>query len=121
MRDAEAEEYTGQGGDFTSDESIYRRGFEASLHPMARNASFDEARANLRERHGDVYDADAFRRGYERGRASFVSSFNRASTSPRPKASKTDCTTLTFSLSLINHFPRGCAGFVPGLFSLISS
>jgi len=69
MRDAEAEEYTGQGGDFTSDESIYRRGFEASLHPMARNASFDEARANLRERHGDVYDADAFRRGYERGRA----------------------------------------------------
>ena len=33
IRDAEAAEYTAAGQDFSSDEPLYRRGFEAALHP----------------------------------------------------------------------------------------
>lgn len=69
MRDAEEEEYTGQGKDFKSDEDLYRRGFEASLHTRARGKSFDEAGETLRQRYSADYDNEAFRRGYERGQA----------------------------------------------------
>ena len=69
LRDAEEEEYTGQGGDFKSSETYYRRGFEAALHPQSRGKSFEEASASLSARHGDAYGQDAFRRGYERGQA----------------------------------------------------
>lgn len=69
LRDAEEEEYTGPGADFTIDETLYRRGFEASLHPQTRGRSFDEAGATLRERYTDAFDQEAFRRGYERGRS----------------------------------------------------
>ena len=69
LRDAEEEEYTGQGSDFKTDEPLYRRGFEAALHPKARTRSYDEAADFLRERHPDAYTGDAFRRGYERGQA----------------------------------------------------
>ncbi|HEX8493206.1 MAG TPA: hypothetical protein VF658_10230 [Pyrinomonadaceae bacterium] len=69
MRDAEEEEYTEQGKDFKEDETFYRRGFEASLHPRARGKSFDEASENLRQRYTTDYDHEAFRRGYERGQA----------------------------------------------------
>lgn len=67
LRDAEQEEYTGQGGDFTVDEPLYRRGFEAALHPKARMRSYENAADFLRERYSDSYTVDAFRRGYERG------------------------------------------------------
>lgn len=69
LRDAEEEDYTGQGRDFKQDESIYRRGFEAALHPHLRGASFDESAERLRERYSDAYEQDAFRRGYERGQS----------------------------------------------------
>jgi hypothetical protein len=69
LRDAEEEEYTGQGGDFKKDETIYRRGFEAALHPQARTRSYEEAASFLRERYGEEYAGSAFRRGYERGQA----------------------------------------------------
>jgi hypothetical protein len=69
LRDAEEAEYTGQGGDFKTDETIYRRGFEAALHPRARGVSYDDSRESLRERYADIYEQPAFRRGYERGRA----------------------------------------------------
>ena len=69
LRDAEEEEYTGQGGDFKTDEALYRRGFEAALHPKARAKSYEEAIEFLRERHGDAYTGEGFRRGYERGQA----------------------------------------------------
>jgi hypothetical protein len=68
LRDAEAEEYAGQGSDFETDEPLYRRGFEAALHPKARTRSYDEAADFLRERYRDAYAGDAFRRGYERGK-----------------------------------------------------
>ncbi|HEX8651447.1 MAG TPA: hypothetical protein VF708_11455 [Pyrinomonadaceae bacterium] len=67
LRDAEEEEYTGQGGDFKTDEALYRRGFEAALHPKARSRSYETAATFLRERYSDSYAEDAFRRGYERG------------------------------------------------------
>ncbi len=69
LRDAEAEEYTGQGGDFKSTETFYRSGFEAALHSQSRGKSYEEASASLRERYPDAYEQDAFRRGYERGQA----------------------------------------------------
>jgi outer membrane lipoprotein SlyB len=67
LRDAEEEEYKGQGGDFKKDESVYRRGFEAAQHPHLRGKTYDEVMERLRERYSDAYEAESFRRGYERG------------------------------------------------------
>lgn len=67
LRDAEEAEYSGEGRDFHADEAIYRRGFEAALHPLARGKSYEETRDSLRERYSDEHEAEAFRRGYERG------------------------------------------------------
>jgi hypothetical protein len=66
-RDAEEEEYTGQGKDFKQDEQTYRRGFEAALHTERRGKSFDESIESLRGRYKDDCDNEAFRCGYERG------------------------------------------------------
>jgi hypothetical protein len=67
LRDAEQEEYTKQGGDFSADEAAYRKGFEASLHPQVRGKDYTEARERLLARHGEACTAEAFRRGYARG------------------------------------------------------
>lgn len=67
LRDAEEEEYTGQERDFKADEPLYRRGFEAALHPQVRGMSYTDATERLRERYSDVYAEEPFRRGYERG------------------------------------------------------
>ncbi|PYS76780.1 MAG: hypothetical protein DMF67_00855 [Acidobacteria bacterium] len=68
LRDAEEAEYTVDGGDFGTDEPIYRRGFEAALHPRARDHSYEEDAERLRECYGGECDEGAFRQGYERGR-----------------------------------------------------
>ena len=68
LRDAEEEEYSGQGSDFKSDEPHYRRGFEAALHPRARGRSYDEDAERLRECFGDECSVGPFKSGYERGR-----------------------------------------------------
>ena len=67
LRNAEKETYEGQSKDFDSDESLYRRGFEAALHPAVRGSAYTEAKERLRARHGVECDEDAFRCGYERG------------------------------------------------------
>ncbi|MFL6227875.1 MAG: hypothetical protein ACJ741_03750 [Pyrinomonadaceae bacterium] len=67
LRDGEEAEYAGEGADFKRDEPVYRRGFEAALHPGTRGASFEESRVRLRERHGEACEQGAFQRGYERG------------------------------------------------------
>jgi hypothetical protein len=69
LRDAEEEEFAEQGQDFKKDEGLYRRGFEAALHPHTRGKSYDEATDTLRSRYADDYSHDVFRRGYERGLA----------------------------------------------------
>jgi hypothetical protein len=67
LRDAEEAEYTVDGGDFGTDEPVYRRGFEASLHPQARTRSYEEDAGRLRECFGEECEATPFKHGYERG------------------------------------------------------
>jgi|SRR5437899_3119729 len=67
LRDAEAEHYTKQGGDFKVDEVKYRLGFESALHPLRRNQPFEKVAADLRETYGSDCETAAFRHGYERG------------------------------------------------------
>jgi hypothetical protein len=67
LRDAEAEQYKGQGSEFATDEPHYRQGFEAALHPRARSKSYEEASDYLREHYSDASSHNAFKRGYERG------------------------------------------------------
>jgi hypothetical protein len=68
VRDAEEETYTAQHGDFLQAEAVYRRGFEAALRWEVAGKSYDEATGYLRTHYGDVYEQEAFRRGYARGR-----------------------------------------------------
>src|SRR5256714_382141 len=67
LRRAEEEEYARRGHDFATNEKLYRHGFEAAQHPALRGKSFAEAANELRERYGDDYQQEAFRRGYVRG------------------------------------------------------
>jgi hypothetical protein len=67
LRDAEAERYNAGGKDFATDESAFRQGFEAALHPSARGKSFSKARQHLRKLYREVYDQESFRSGYKRG------------------------------------------------------
>jgi hypothetical protein len=69
MRDAEEEAYIAQGWDFTTDEKVYRRGFEAALRVEASGKPYTDVLGYLRLHYADVYNNEAFRRGYERGRA----------------------------------------------------
>lgn len=69
LRDAEEEEYVEQGHDFKEDETNYRKGFEAALHPRSRGKAYDEDAAQLKASFGDASTGEAFRRGYERGQA----------------------------------------------------
>jgi hypothetical protein len=68
LRDAEEAEYTVDGGDFSVDEPVYRRGFEAALHPRARGRSYEDDAGRLRECFGEECEGVAFGHGYERGR-----------------------------------------------------
>jgi hypothetical protein len=69
LRDAEEEHYTEQGGDFITDETHYRRGFQSALDPRTRGKSYDESADFLNECYGDLCNAKPFRHGYERGQA----------------------------------------------------
>lgn len=71
LRDAEAEAYTAEGLDFTTDEPLYRKGFEAALQPAAAGRSYTEASDYLQTQYPDAYRAEGFRRGYERGRTHY--------------------------------------------------
>jgi hypothetical protein len=69
MRDAEKEYYTSQGHDFARDESEYRLGFESALHSYTRGSSYDQVESYLKNRYPNIYQKEAFRRGYERGQS----------------------------------------------------
>ena len=84
LRDAEAAEYDPDGGSFGDAEQTYRSGFEAALRPDCRGKSLDEARAVLRDRHADLCDREAFRRGYERGQL-YNARSNRQGLSENPR------------------------------------
>jgi hypothetical protein len=66
-RDAEAEAYQATGGNFSKDEDMYRRGFEAALRTEVAGKPYTQAVEYIRVRDADVYNTEAYRRGYERG------------------------------------------------------
>jgi hypothetical protein len=68
IRDDEASVYKASGGDFTRDETAYRRGFERAHRADLRSRSFDDARALLAECDPDLVESTAYRHGYDRGR-----------------------------------------------------
>ena len=90
LRDAEAEHYREQGGDFNLDEAKYRLGFESALHPDCRGRSCEDVAGALRERHGDDSDAPAFKQGYEQGRTylKYVSESGEAKSAEEQASSK---------------------------------
>jgi hypothetical protein len=63
LRDAEEADYQTAGGNFKTDETNYRRGFEAALRTPANTP---KGSANPV---ADIESNDAFRRGYARGQA----------------------------------------------------
>jgi hypothetical protein len=73
LRDAEEETYRAQGGDFATDELTYRRGFEAALQSMTAGKPYEAVLDYLRTHYADVYQEEAFRRGYARGCAYYQS------------------------------------------------
>jgi hypothetical protein len=66
LRPAEREHYIANGSDFETDEDIYRRGFEAALHPEFRGRTWAQALYIITERDPD-WSAPCFRCGFERG------------------------------------------------------
>jgi hypothetical protein len=69
LRSAEQAAYEKEGRDFALDETLYRRGFEAALHPRVRGKTLAESAVLLSQYFGDDHLTEAFQRGYERGQA----------------------------------------------------
>ena len=69
LRDVEAAHYESTGQPFAAAEPDYRRGFECALGAGQRDRAYDDVVNKLKQRYPDVYNTDAFRRGYERGQA----------------------------------------------------
>ena len=67
LRDVEEESYRSLGGDFTSDESAYRRGFEAALHGKRRGKSYEQVSSELHTSAREAGSEEAFQRGFKRG------------------------------------------------------
>jgi hypothetical protein len=67
LRVAEEEAYRTDGKDFALEENLYRRGFEAALHPRVRGLTFVQSSSFLSEYFKEDYQTDTFRSGYERG------------------------------------------------------
>jgi len=75
LRSAEQEHYATTGRNFGEDETFYRMGFEAALHARTRCMEFDQTSAemeskleDLQRQHPGAEVAEAFTRGYQRGR-----------------------------------------------------
>jgi len=69
LRDAEAEHYHALGRHFDQDHKVYRTGFEAALRYECRGRTLQEAADCLKWWYPDLWDSEAFRQGFERGRA----------------------------------------------------
>ena len=69
LRSAEEAAYKKDGRVFALDETLYRRGFEAALHPRLRGKTLAESAVSLDRYFSDDQKTEAFQRGYERGQA----------------------------------------------------
>jgi hypothetical protein len=69
LRDVEKEHYEARGGDFAADEANFRAGFECAQDPSVHGRTYTECREQLRKRHPDKFDMQAFRDGFARGSA----------------------------------------------------
>jgi hypothetical protein len=69
LRDAQAEHYRSLGRNFEQDQDVYRAGFESALRRECRGKSPEQLSDCLKWWHPDVWDTEAFRSGFERGRA----------------------------------------------------
>jgi hypothetical protein len=67
VRTGEQNHHNDNGRSFESDETNYRRGFEAAQHPHRRGKSYAEVEKDLRSTYDEGELDTAFRRGYERG------------------------------------------------------
>ncbi len=88
LRDAEAEHYTGAGGDFNRDEAKYRLGFESALHPDCRGRECEDMMTRLNEKYGADAGSPAFRQGYTRGQEYLVIAGEKFNSSERHKESQ---------------------------------
>jgi hypothetical protein len=78
IREVEKEHFASRGEPFPS-EAEYRRGFEAAQHPDWRDRELSEEPAeDLKARYGRLWENEAFRRGYERGKAHARNRFSNA-------------------------------------------
>jgi hypothetical protein len=75
LRDAEQEHYSSFSRNLSDDEKFYRLGFESALHARTRCKEYDEVLGEmtaqieeLERQYPEVELAEAFQRGYERGR-----------------------------------------------------
>jgi hypothetical protein len=69
LRDAQAERYRSLGRNFEQDQEVYRAGFESALRRECRGKSVEELSDCLKWWYPEVWDSEAFKRGFERGRA----------------------------------------------------
>ncbi len=69
LRDVEKEAYESQGHDFQADEPAFRLGFHAGLRTRQKSKSPEAVDAEFGDRNPTPQEREAFRRGYERGRA----------------------------------------------------
>jgi hypothetical protein len=67
LREGERLHARQQGHRFAEVEPVYRRGFQAALHPDARERTYADAPEHVRAGHAEVWDQEPFRCGYERG------------------------------------------------------
>lgn len=74
LRSAEQEHYSAPGRNLSTDEKFYRKGFESALHARTRCKEYDQVMNEMTaqmegvERQNGAQAAEAFQRGYERGR-----------------------------------------------------
>jgi hypothetical protein len=68
LRDVEEEHYRALGHNFEQDQDVYRAGFEAALRKECRGSDVDSTADCLKWWYPDVWDTEAFRAGYARGK-----------------------------------------------------
>jgi hypothetical protein len=68
LRSAEAEHYDTGGEEMVAGEAAYRAGFEAALRREARGKSYADAAGYLANEFPDVWETEAFKAGFARGR-----------------------------------------------------